>query len=149
MKTPAKEEYLTQRVEKKILFMHHLLRILMLIMSGIVLYDSFYIDIPLYFILFFFGGRIIGRFYKYIIRIDQIEDSNSFTITISRINIIITLLLIAMRFILGKWILDLMHIVQYTDAIYLFLIGINYSKWRSIIMQLDNKVYQKLSKNEQ
>ena len=149
MKTPAKKEYLTERVEKKILIMHHLLRVIILIMSGIVLYDSFYIDIPFYFILFFFGGRIIGRFYKYIIRIDHIEESNSFTITISRINIIITLLLIVIRFILGKWILDLMHIVQYADAIYLFFIGINYSKWRSIIVQLDNKVYQKLSKDEQ
>lgn len=145
MKPLAKKDYLTKRVAKKILVMHHMIRAMILIMSGIVLFDSFYIDIPFHFILFFFGGRIIGRFYKDIIRIDHIEESNSFTITISRINILISLLLIAIRFILGKWILDLMHIVPYTDAIYLFLIGINYSKWRSIIKQLDNIVYQKLS----
>jgi hypothetical protein len=68
-------------------------------------------------------------------------DSETFTITSSTFGLVITLLLLSIRFVWGKPILEFANIQWTTDALYLFFIGIYWSKLKSMIRQMDELIY--------
>ncbi len=114
---------------------------LILLMIGIVLHDSFVHDLPFYYILFAIGGLIVGRFVSMSQQVSDKEGGDLLTVEANPLAIIITFLLLGLRFFAGRIILEQFNVVWIADAIYLLFIGIYYSQLKSIINQIDERVY--------
>ena len=117
---------------------------LILFMFIVVIHDSFIHDLPFYYILFFLAGHIIGHFISKIQKVSVKQDENIFTIKASIAGTILALALLGIRFFAGKLLLDGLNVIWTSDAIYLFFIGIYYSKIINIMRQIDEDVYTRL-----
>lgn len=122
-----------------------ILLILIAIISAIVLYDSIVHKTPLYYIGFYFIGKYVGRVYRHFYTIKYEKEERIFSISSNRWNIIFTVLLIAVKVVLAKKMLHSLDVIWITDAIYLFSIGVYYSKWQSIIKQFDDLIYNRIA----
>ena len=120
---------------------------LILFMLAVVIHDSFVHDLPFYYILFFIGGLVIGRFVSSTQKFSVNEDVETLTIEGNPLAIAITLILLVIRFFAGKLILEEFNIVWTTDALYLLFIGIYYSNIKRVIREIDERVYTKLFEN--
>jgi uncharacterized membrane protein len=92
---------------------------LMLFLFGIVLYDSFIHALPFYYILFFFGGIVIGRFVAITQQIEKKDSNKKLTIKVRPIGILLTVLLLIIRLFAGKLILDEFHVIWAAYTLYI------------------------------
>jgi hypothetical protein len=136
-----KHDYLKQKVDKKMLFRNYLFRALVAFMVIVVLYDSFIHNTPLYYVCYYFLGLFIGKIFSIADRVKHSGEDQTFTVASSPYSIITTLLLLSIRFVWGRQLLEFAHVVWTTDALYLIFIGIYWSKWKSIIEQMDDIIY--------
>ena len=143
----SKKQYLKNQANKQILRLNLFIKVLIGIMSLIVIYDSFVHQTPLYYIIFFFLGLLVGRIFFITQKLESRSTASEFGLISSRWNILFILILIILRFFVGKWLLEEIHVVWPADALYLFFIGIYRKRWKSIIDQMDDKVYQFLGSN--
>ena len=114
-------------------------------MIGIVLYDSYVFKTPLYYVIFAWGGAIIGKLFFFSHKVQVNKENLELTLTTNRVSIVLLLLLIVVRFIIGRRVLESFHVIEISDALYLFFIGIYYTKWKVIIKQIDELYYQVLT----
>ncbi|MFK5856050.1 MAG: hypothetical protein QM503_07965 [Bacteroidota bacterium] len=121
---------------------------LIVFMFAVVIHDSFVHELPFYYILFLIGGLVIGRFVAATQKFSVNEDAEILTIEGSPLAIIITLILLVIRFFAGKLILEEFNIVWVADALYLLFIGIYYANIKRIIREIDERVYSKLFENK-
>ncbi len=121
---------------------------LIIFMFAVVIHDSFVHELPFYYILFLLGGMGIGRIVAATQKFSVNEDVGILTIEGNPLAIAITLILLAIRFFVGKLILAEFNIVWVTDALYLLFIGIYYSNIKRIIREIDERVYTKLFENK-
>ena len=142
-----KKRALKSVVDNKIKALNIIFRFLIVFMSVIVLYDAFIYGTPLYYILFFFSGALIGKIYLKIYSVKQNEETGKFNLNSGILNIILTLVLISLRFIFGKQILDSLEFQYTSDALYLFFIGLYRSKWNAIVYHLENKLFSGFKNN--
>ena len=140
-----KDKYLKQKADKSLLIRYYVLQALILIMFFIVLYDSFIHNTPLYYVCYYFLGLFIGKIFSIADRVKHSGEDQTFTVASSPYSIITTLLLLSIRFVWGRQLLEFAHVVWTTDALYLIFIGIYWSKWKSIIEQMDDIIYGWLS----
>ena len=138
------KQYRKQYTSKKVKMTQWVNIGLIVFMFGIVIHDSFVHNLPFYYILFILGGLIIGHFISKTAKVTFKEGAKVITVGSNLAGIIITLVLIVVRFFAGKLILDEFSIIWTADAIYLFFIGIYYSKIQNIIQQIDEDVYARL-----
>ena len=117
---------------------------LIIFMFAVVIHDSFVHELPFYYILFLLGGMGIGRIVAATQKFSVDENVEILTIEGNPLAIAITLILLAIRFFVGKLILAEFNIVWVTDALYLLFIGIYYSNIKRIIREIDERVYTKL-----
>jgi hypothetical protein len=117
----------------------------MLVMIGIVLYDSYVFKTPLYYVIFAWVGAIIGKLFFFSHKVQVNKENLELTLTTNRVSIVLLLLLIVVRFIIGRRVLESFHVIEISDALYLFFIGIYYTKWKVIIKQIDELYYQVLT----
>ena len=114
-------------------------------MIGIVLYDSYVFKTPLYYVIFAWVGAIVGKLYFFSHKVQVNKENLELTLTTNRVSIVLLLLLIVVRFIIGRRVLESFHVIEISDALYLFFIGIYYTKWKVIINQIDELYYQVLT----
>jgi hypothetical protein len=141
----SKKSYIKSKASRKLVITRFTLRALILALGVTVIYDSFVHNTPLYYILFLILGRFSGNAYKLLFSIEETEDEK-FQVRSNSWNIVVTLILFAFRFLVGKAILESIHVIWATDAIYLFFIGLYYTKWKVIISGIDEIIYENLSK---
>ena len=137
-------QYRKKYASKKVKVTHRINIGLILFMFAVVIHDSFVHDLPFYYVLFILAGLIIGSLISKTQKISVKEEEKIITVDSSTVGTIITLALLGVRFFAGKLILDEYSVVWTTDAIYLFFIGIYYSKIKNIIRQIDERVYSQL-----
>ena len=121
---------------------------LILVMSGIVLYDSFTHRLPLHYILFTFAGILAGRFYKHTTRVRFDEEDEMIREEAGVAAIVATVIVLSVRYIAGAWILEEFHVIRFSDALYLFFIGLHYSRIKSTTRQIDDYVYRSVTKKK-
>ena len=141
----SKKSYIKSKASRKLIITRFTLRALILALGVTVIYDSFVHNTPLYYILFLILGRFSGNAYKLLFSIEETEDEK-FQVRSNSWNIVVTLILFAFRHLVGKAILESIHVIWATDAIYLFFIGLYYTKWKVIIRGIDDIIYENLSK---
>ncbi len=137
-----RKKYIKQKLNSKLKRTDILLQVSIYLMTAIVLYDSFVHATPLYYIIFYFGGFLVGGIFKRVREIRHEDETNEFTLTTSRWDILITVVLIFVRFVFGNDILKEMNVVWTTDALYLIFIGLYRSKWKGMVKQIDEIVYK-------
>lgn len=137
----TKKKYIKQKANRKLRSLNHFLLATMYFMAVIVLYDSFMHHTPLFYVLFYFVGLVIGRIFRYVMVVERIEETNELVLKTSRWDLVLTILLVLFRFVYGIAFLESMHIVWVSDALYLFFIGIYRSKWKGLVSQIDEIVY--------
>lgn len=109
-------------------------------MGVIVIYDSLVHATPLYYILFFILGRVTGVVFRLFLSVDRQKDEK-FEIRANQWNIVLSALLISLRFFWGEMLLEQLHVVWAKDAIYLFFMGLYLTKLKYITKQIDEHVY--------
>ena len=114
-------------------------------MIVIVLYDSYVFRTPLYYVIFAWVGAIVGKLFFFSHKVQINKKNLELTLTTNRASIVLLLLLILVRFIIGRRVLESFHVIEISDALYLFFIGIYYTKWKVIIKQIDELYYQVLA----
>ena len=140
-----KSSYLREKADKKLRWRNRIFLTLIAVMFMVVLYDSFTHNTPFYYICFLFLGLMIGLLISITDRVKHNVTDGAFTVESGPISIIFTLLLLALRFLWGRQLLETAHVVWTTDALYLVFIGIYWSRWKSIVIQMDEIVYGWLS----
>ena len=100
---------------------------------------------PLYYVLFALVGAIAGKLFFLFYKVQVNKENLELTLTTNRGSIVLLLLLIVLRFIIGRRVLESFHVIEISDALYLFFIGIYYTKWKVIINQIDELYYQLLA----
>ena len=147
MKVSSKKNYIKQNADRKIRRLGYLVQASLFYMTIVVLYDSVVHNTPLYYIGFYFLGLISGRIYRRILVIEHEAPRQEITLNVSRWDIVLIVLLFLIRLSYGSKMLELVHIVWVSDALYLFFIGLYRSKWKGIVKQIDEIVYKWASKN--
>ena len=137
----SKRQFHKKETDAKVKVFNRVFIGLMLFLFGIVLYDSFIHALPFYYILFFFGGILIGRFVAITQQIEKKDSNKKLTIKVRPIGILLTVLLLIIRLFAGKLILDEFHVIWATDALYLIFIGVYYKRRRDMLKQIDERVY--------
>jgi len=141
----TKREFITQLADKRIKRSTLIIQVAILVMILIVLYDSTVFRTPLYYIIFALVGAIVGKLFFFSHKVQVNEENLELTLTTNRGSIVLLILMIAVRFIIGRQVLESFHVIEISDALYLFFIGIYYTKWKVIINQIDELYYQVLA----
>jgi hypothetical protein len=141
----TKRKFITNLADSRIKRSNLIIRLTILVMIAIVLYDSYVFRTPLYYLLFAWGGAIAGKMFFFSQKVQVNEKNLELTLTTNRGSIVLLFLLILVRFIIGRHVLAYFHVIEISDALYLFFIGIYYTKWRVIIKQIDELYYQVLA----
>jgi len=141
----TKREFITHLADKRIKRSNLIIRVTMLVMILIVLYDSTVFRTPLYYIIFALVGAIVGKLFFFSHKVQVNEENLELTLTTNRGSIVLLILMIVVRFIIGRQVLESFHVIEISDALYLFFIGIYYTKWKVIINQIDELYYQVLA----
>lgn len=137
----VKREFIRKKADPRIRRLGRVIRIIILGMSLVVLYDSFRHELPFYYILFLLLGVLIGRIYKFTHRVQFKKESLEVSLSTNRWSIVILLVVLTFRFLVGKKLLEWSNIIWAGDALYLLFIGLYMSKWKVIIRQIDEIYY--------
>ena len=142
----TKKKYIKDRSNRKIRRLNHFLLAAMYLMAFIVLYDSYIHRTPLFYVVFYFAGLVVGRIFRLVMVVERLEETNELVLKTNRWDLVLTILLILFRFVYGISFLESMHIVWASDALYLFFIGVYRSKWKGMVRQIDEIAYQWIAK---
>jgi len=145
MKT--KKQFLRKKADIRLRRFGLVIYIVLVLMWLVVLYDSFQHDLPFYYILFLLAGAFVGRIYKYTHRVGYKEESLEISLHTNRWSIVLLVLVLAIRFLLGKKILESFNVIWAGDAVYLFFIGVYHSRWKGIVRQIDEIYYRLIIKS--
>ena len=130
-----------QFVDKKIRVTGRIYAILILMMIGIVVFDSFKHTLPFYYVLYGIAGYIAGYFIWLSQRIVLAEEKQVLSLEVHPIGKVITIVLLLIRYLAGKVILEQFNIIWITDALYLIFIGVYMAKVKNIFRQIDEQLY--------
>jgi len=139
-----KRKHRKEHLSNKVRILSKIYLGLILFMFAVVIYDSFFHELPFYYILFLLGGFITGRMVTSFTKFYILEDEKMLTFQSTPVGILLLILLLVIRFAIGKFTLKQFDVIWTADALYLFFIGIYYAKMKNIIRQLDKRVYHKL-----
>ena len=141
-----KKKVIKQNADKRLLRVNLILKSIILLMAVLVIYDAIVYKTPFYYIGFYFAGYVVGKLYTKTLHIDYNTERESLTLSNNWFNVAVTLFFVLVRFYLGKLVLQSFHVIFISDAIYLFFIGLYYSKWRVVLNKIDTVIYNYANK---
>lgn len=130
-----------QFMDKRLRISEKLYAIVILIMLGLVIYDSFKHTLPFYYVLYGFAGYIVGYAIWLNQKIILSNDNKSVSLSINHWGKAISILLLILRYFAGKIILEQYNVIWASDALYLIFIGVYFAKIKSIFRQIDEHLY--------
>ena len=137
------KRYRSQHTSKKVKLLRWINIGLILLMFIVVIHDSFIHDLPFYYVLYFIGGFVVGKLIASSDKLTVKEDVKQLTLEFNPLGIVVTVLLLVIRFFAGKLILEEFEVLWAVDALYLIFIGIYYARIKHLVRQFDEKVYIK------
>lgn len=141
IKMRKRKQFHQKHTDKKIKLTGRAYLFLILFMFVIVIHDSFVYELPFYYILFAIGGLLVGRFVALTQKVMIGEDEKTLTLKVKPIGMVITILLLVLRYFAGKMILEEFNVVWAMDGVYLFFIGVYFAKVKNMFKQIDEQVY--------
>jgi len=119
----AKTEYYKEYVDKRIRLQKLIYLAMILVVFCIVLYDSFFNTLPFHYILFFLLGKLISALLRKTQKATWDENDNKVIIERSIIGLVFFTLVVLLRALLLPRILNHLHIVFISDALFLTAMG--------------------------
>jgi hypothetical protein len=110
------------------------------VIFAILLHDSFVHDLPFYYILFALAGLMVERVYTASRKIEFDKNAGRLRER-SGLAWLFVIAVLALRVPFGGWALKKVHIIWFSDALYLFSMGLHFARLRSISRQIDELVY--------
>jgi hypothetical protein len=107
---------------------------LLILMSGVLIRDSFVYDLPFYYILSILTGFVIGR---------MMTARQKLKAESTLLGIIIILLLLGIRVFAGEFIIN-MHEIVSAPTLNLLFAGISYAILRNGLSQIEERSYTEL-----
>jgi hypothetical protein len=141
-------QFRKKHTDSKIKISGRIYILLVVIMFGIVIRDSFIHDLPFYYILYTLFGSVIGHLVGLTQKVVITEDQKTLSLKVKPIGMILTILLLLIRYFAGTIILEEFNVIWATDAIYLLFIGIYFSKVKNMMKQIDEHVYKYIFENK-
>ena len=138
----VRKKYIKHRVDRRLHRLNSILLGLITVMLVHVVYDAFVFKTPLYYMGFALGGYLVGGIFRRTALVQFKLETDSFELTTSAVYIVLTFLLLVFKYAFGQSLLKNFHVVYTSDALYLFFIGIYYSKWRMVLKKIDEVIYQ-------
>ena len=138
----ARHQFYSRYVDNKIRRNRIIQNVLILGMFGIVLHDSFVHGLPFHYVLYAIAGVFVGRIYRHTNKVRYSEEDETIREQGSVAGIVIAVIVLSTRFFAGAWVLEEFHVIYFSDALYLFFIGMHYSRVHSSARQIDEMVYQ-------
>ena len=135
------KQFHQKHTDKKIKLTGRAYFFLILFMFVIVIHDSFIHELPFYYILFAIVGLLVGRFVAQTQKVMISEDEKTLILKVKPIGMVITILLIVLRYFAGKMILQEFNVVWAMDGVYLFFIGVYFAKVKNMFKQIDERFY--------
>ncbi len=118
----AKKEFISKYADLHLKRSNWIIRMAILFMISIVLYDSFVFSVPLNYILFLAAGLLVGRIFFIIHHVEFDNNKDQLKLNTNFWALLFLLLLLIGRFIVGPSVLNKLHFVRPSDAILLFLL---------------------------
>ena len=143
-----KKKILRQKSNPRIRRLTWMLQIMILILTGFVVYDAIVFKTPLYYIAFLVVGRFVGTIYRRIYRVDRDAKSDQFELNTGIFNIVFTGVLIVFRSVFANDLLHYLKVQWINDGLYLFYIGLHWSKLHILYKQMEEMTIQYLVKNQ-
>jgi uncharacterized membrane protein HdeD (DUF308 family) len=143
-----RKKVIHKRLNSRIKRLTWMLRILILILTGFVVYDALVLKTPLYYIAFLVAGRFAGTIYRKIYRVDHDSESDQFDLNTGVFNVVLTVMLIVFRFAFAEQLLQYLRVQWINDGLYLFFIGIHWSKLHILYSQMEEMTFHYLVKNQ-
>lgn len=144
----TKRQFLRRKADKRLRRFELAVHIALLLMWGVVLYDSFQHDLPFYYLLFLLAGALAGRIYKYTHRVEFEQESLEISLSSNRWSLLLLALVIVIRFVLGKTLLESFNVIWAGDALYLFFMGVYHARWKGIVQQIDEIYYRLIIRSD-
>lgn len=144
----TKRKVIKQLADKRLKRTNLIIRFSISILGFLVLYDSFVYNTPLYYMLFCFLGILVGRLYFISHKVSVNRDNFTLSLSYNYWSILLFFVLVISRLIFGRRLLQYFHVDMVADGLYLFAIGVYYSKWKVIMLQIDNIYYELLKKKK-
>lgn len=138
----VRKKYIKHRTDRRLRRVNNFLLLLIALMIAMVVYDAIVYKTPLYYIGFMLAGYLIGGLFKRTLVVEFKVSSDSFELSTNVVYIVLTVLFIVIRWALAKTILEKLEVVYISNAIYLFFMGLYYSKWRLVMKKIDEVVYE-------
>ena len=143
-----RKKVVRSRTNSRIKRLTWMLRIMILVLTGFVIYDAIVLKTPLYYIAFLVAGRFAGTIYRKIYKVDHDSKSDQFELNTGVFNIALTVMLIVFRFTFAEQLLQYLKIQWINDGLYLFFIGLHWSKLHILYNQMEEMTFQYLLKNQ-
>lgn len=137
----VKKQFLRKKADNRLKRFRLFIYITLLLMGIVVLYDSFQHDLPFYYILFLLAGAFAGRIYRYTHRVELAQESLEISLRSNRWSLVLLAVVIVIRFLLGKQLLESFNVIWAGDALYLVFIGVYHARWKGIVRQIDEIYY--------
>jgi H+/Cl- antiporter ClcA len=134
-----KRKLLKANIDSRIKLTSWLLRIMILVLIGLVAYDAWVYKTPLYYMVFALLGALVGSLYSRIYSVKRNTEKGKFTLRSNYLSIVMTLFLIIFKVFLEKDVVQTLGIIRLDDAVYLYYIGLRWSKLRVIYNQIENE----------
>ena len=141
----VKRKVLAERSDQKMRRRYWLLRVKIWVVICILFYDAFIHGTPLYYMAFYFAGRLFGRLFSFTQNVEYHIGTKTFTLKSHPLHFLLIAVLLGTRFIWGQTALEHFDIVFVTDALALLFLGLNNSKLKDMINDLDRLVYGKIA----
>ena len=119
---------------------------MILVMFGFVLHDSYVHGLPFHYILFTLAGIFVGKIYHVSSKVHFNKEEGIIESELGLFAVVVMLLTFFVRYYGGNWALKQFHIVWYSDALYLFFIGLYIEKIIVMKKQIDELVYKYIIK---
>ena len=142
MQANTKESFLKPRISPKLNRTNWMLRCSILVMGVIVIYNSFIYLIPLYYMLYFLLGRILGIVYRIVFSIGRQDEK--FEIKANQWSILFSAALILLQSRWGQRMLEGMNVLHAKDALSLLFIGMYITKLKIIWHEIDDIIFSYL-----
>ncbi|WP_296702176.1 hypothetical protein [Algoriphagus sp.] len=141
-----KKDFILSKANKGIRKKNRMLQIMIILLTCLAFYDSIENDIPLYYIFFYVVGLVVGRIFKYTRIVERDEEGQQLVLKTTKGDIVLSVALLLFRFVFGAMILQSAHVAFVSTALSLLFLGIYRSKWKGLVSQVDEMVYDWLGK---
>ena len=122
--------------------------LIFLILFGIVLYDSFYHDLPFHYVMYIFFGLFISRLLVKTQKAERSLIDNKFTVQYNLLSLMVILVVIVLRIYVFPKVLSQFNVIFISDAVLIIMMGWFLGRIKLLSEQIESEVFLNYIKNK-